>query len=130
MLARGSLVLSLLALSACGGGDDNGGMPDAAVQVDAPASTVMEVTCPAQPATTFATQATAFSPSTATITAGQIVKFVSTATHPIGPLPGSTETDPGISVAEGQTKCLKFMTAGTFKFICKVHSYLGTLTVN
>lgn len=129
MLVRSSLVLSLLALNACGGGGDNGGMPDAA-GTDAPASSVMVVTCPAQPAATFTTQLSSFSPSTASISVGEIVQFVSTSTHPIGPLPGSAETDPGISVAEGQTKCLKFMASGTFKFICKVHSYLGTLTVN
>ena len=128
MLVRTSLALSLLALAACD--DGGGGTPDAP-PTDAPASAVMEVTCPATPAATFVTQASSFSPASATINVGQVVKFESTAGHPIGPFNGNpAETDPGIAVAETRTKCLMFTRAGTFKFICTAHTYLGTLTVN
>jgi len=130
MTIRSSLALSLLTLAACGGGDDDsGGTPDAASQVDAQVSTVMAVTCPATPAETITTQSLSFDKPNVTISRGAIVKFVSTATHPIGPFAGA-DTDPGIVVPEGQTKCLMFTASGTFKFVCKVHSYLGTITVN
>lgn len=132
MSIRSLLAISALALTAaCGGGDDgNGGTPDAP-RPDAQPSTVMEVTCPATTPVTFTTQASSFSPSTATIAVGQTVKFVSTSTdHPIGPLTGDPLSDPGLRVPATQTKCFTFMATGTFKFICTVHSYLGTLTVN
>jgi plastocyanin len=66
-----------------------------------------------------------------TITRGAIVQFVSTSDHPIGPFNGDPSmTDPGIVVAEGQTKCLMFTAPGMFKYICTRHTYLGTITVN
>jgi len=128
MSVRCSLALSVLALAACG--DDGGGGVDAPSGVDAAPATVMMVTCPATPAATIMTQATSFSPATATISKGAIIQFVSTATHPIGPFPGGQMTDPGIVVPENTTRCLQFTASGTFKFICTVHSYLGTVTVN
>jgi len=129
MFVRSLLAISVLALTACGGGDDGGGTPDAA-RVDAPTATVVTVTCPATVAETITTQALSFDKPNVTISRGAIVKFVSTSTHPIGPFPGGQMTDPGIIVPEGQTRCLMFTATGTFKFICTVHSYLGTITVN
>jgi plastocyanin len=128
MLVRTSLAISLLALAAC---DDGGGStPDASPQIDAPGATVMTVTCPTTTVPTITTQASSFDMPTLAIQQGSIVKFVSTATHPVGPFPGGQMTDPGIVVPEGQTRCLMFTATGTFKFICTVHSYLGTITVN
>jgi plastocyanin len=130
MFVRSLLAISLLTLAACG--DDGGtAMPDGPKTDGPPAATVMEVTCPAGAVNpTITTLATAFDMPTATITRGSIVKFISTATHPIGPFPGGMMTDPGIRVPEGQTKCLMFTATGTFRFVCTVHSYLGTITVN
>jgi plastocyanin len=129
MLVRSSLAISILALAACGG-DDGGAAIDAPGGIDAPAPTVVAVTCPATPAATITTQAASFNPASTTISRGQIIQFVSTATHPIGPYPGGQMTDPGIVVPEGQTKCLMFTAIGTFKFICTQHSYAGTVIVN
>lgn len=129
MLVRNSLAISILALAACGG-DDGGAAIDAPAGIDAPAATVMAVTCPGGTLPTIMTQATSFNPASTTISRGQIIQFVSTATHPIGPYPGGQMTDPGIVVPEGQTKCLMFTATGTFKFICTVHSYVGTVIVN
>lgn len=130
MLVRSSLAILILALATCGG-DDGGATVDATTGRDAPASSVMEVTCPTNPAASFITQATSFSPTTATINVGQIVKFESTSSHPIGPFNGDPSmTDPGIVVPETKTKCFTFTRAGTFKFICTTHFYAGTLTVN
>jgi plastocyanin len=128
MSVRSLLAISILTLAACS--DDSTGTPDGPPTVDAPSATVMAVTCPATVAETITTQAASFDKPTATISRGAIVKFVSTSTHPIGPFPGGQMTDPGIVVGEGQTKCLMFTAAGTFKYICTVHSYLGTITVN
>jgi plastocyanin len=130
MLVRSSLAISILVLAACGG-DDGGAAIDAPTGVDAPASKVMEVTCPATTPVTFMTQDTSFSPAMASITLGQIVKFISTnSTHPIGPIPGDPLSDPGLRVPAGQTKCFNFLAKQTYKFQCTVHGYAGTLTVN
>jgi plastocyanin len=131
MSIRSLLAISALALTAgCGGGDDgNGGTPDAP-RPDARPSTVMAVTCPATTAETITTQLSSFDKPNVTVARGATVKFVSTSQHPIAPFPTGVDTDPGIVVAEGQTKCLTFTATGTFKFICKTHSYLGTITVN
>ena len=127
MFVRSLLSLCLLASAACG---DDGATPDAPRQIDAPAATVMTVTCPAGAVPTLTTLGTAFDMPTLSITQGQIVKFISTPTHPVGPFPGGQMTDPGIVVPENQTRCLMFTAKGTFKFICTVHQYLGTITVN
>jgi hypothetical protein len=128
MFVRSLLPISILALAACG--DDGGGGAVDARPIDGPGSTVMMVTCPAGTVPTITTLAAAFDMPTMTIARGSIVKFVSTATHPVGPFPTGVDTDPGIVVPEGQTRCLMFTATGTFKFICTVHSYLGTITVN
>ena len=123
MSAARLLFVSVSVLAACGGDDGGTKMPDAPM-----AASIVEVNpCPATPDATFMTMATSFNPSTATITQGQVAKFVSTATHPIAALAG---TDATLNVAEGGTKCFRFTMAGMFKFKCTVHGYVGTLTVN
>jgi plastocyanin len=132
MLVRSSLALSILALTACGG-DGGGAAIDAPGGVDAKPSQVMEVTCPATTPVTFTTDdaTLTFSPKTASITQGQIVKFVSTnSTHPIIPIPGDPLADPGLTVPGGQTKCFNFLMKGTYNFQCKIHGFVGALTVN
>jgi plastocyanin len=75
-----------------------------------------------------------FSPSTATITAGQYVKFTTTGTHNFQNQPGAPADSTFNSGTPGpQTSCLKFTTAGSFPFECVVHASMGmtgTLTVN
>lgn len=130
MSIRSLLAISALALSACGGGDE-GANPDAPKPpMDAPAATVMTVTCPATVADTITTQSISFDKPNVTVTRDAIVRFVSTAGHPIGPTRDGIMSDPGIRVPEGQTRCLRFTATGTFKFICTAHDYLGTITVN
>lgn len=131
MSLRSSLALSLLALAACGGDDGGNTQVDAPTGVDAAASKVMEVTCPATTPVTFMTLDQSFMPTTATITMGQIVKITSTnSTHPITPIPGDPLSDPGLRVPAGQTKCFNFLATGTFKFQCMTHGFVGSLTVN
>ena len=125
---RSSLAISILALTACPS-DGGGGTPDAAV--DAPTVAVREVTCPATPDASFLTTGTMFSPPAATISVGGIVKLESNSLeHPIGPFNGDPSvTDPALVVKAGTSKCFRFMRAGTFKFVCSAHFYVGTLTV-
>ena len=125
-----SLALSLFALAACGGGDDGGSPADAPSGVDAKVSTVMEVTCPATTPATFMTLGSSFMPTSATVSRGAIVKFDTGADHPIIPARDGVNTDPGIMVGPSKTKCLMFTVAGTFRFECQQHSYIGTLIVN
>lgn len=128
MPVRSLLPLCFLASAACG--DDAGSTPDAPKPVDAAAPTVMTVTCPAGVVPTLTTLDTRFDMQTLSITQGQIVKFITTPTHPVGPFPGGEMTDPGLVVPQDQTRCLMFTAKGTFKFICTTHQYLGTITVN
>lgn len=130
MSVRSLLALPVLVLAACGG--DDGNKTDASTGIDAKASNVMEVTCPATTTVTFTTLDTfVFMPASASTTVGTTVKFVSSnATHPIGPIPLNQQSDPGLVVPGGQTKCFNFLVAGMYKFECTQHSFVGTLTVN
>jgi plastocyanin len=129
-----SIALGLFLLAACGG-DDGGGMTQVdapAAMPDAPAATVMKVSCTGvTPAATISTSDTTFSysPSATTITVGSVVKFNTSASHDVKPNPIS-HSDPGLNVGFNEMACLKFTTAGTFSFICSVHSFAGMVTVN
>lgn len=129
MSARNMLSLCALALAACSS-DGGDATPDAATP-DAQAVAVKEVPCPATPNASFITNGDKFTPSTATISVGQIAKLESNSLeHPIGPFIGDASvTDPALVVPAGKSKCFAFMRPGTFKFVCSAHFYLGTLTV-
>jgi plastocyanin len=75
-----------------------------------------------------------FSPTTATITAGQYVKFTTSGDHNFQNQPGAAAASTFVSAAPGsQTTCLQFTVAGSFPFECVVHAGMGmtgTLTVN
>jgi len=112
-----------LAMAGCGGGGD----PPA---VDSPVSnpTIVRVDpCPATPDASFMTLSSRFEPTSATITQGQVVQFISESTHPIGPTGGTEAT---LTVPEGATRCFQFTAPGTYMFKCTVHGFVGTLTVN
>lgn len=129
MSARSLLAFFALALTGCSG-DGGGGTPDGP-RADAQTSRVMEVTCPASTPVTFTTLEARFEPQTASITMGQIVKFVSaTADHPIGAIPNDQLSDPRLVVPGKETKCFTFLATGMYKFQCTRHGYAGTLTVN
>ena len=126
MLPRVSFALSIL-LAACGGSSSN---PDAAVQGDAAPPSVRTVTCPPGVVPTVTTNASgdAFMPSSVTINVGGIVKFALAPSHNVNPNP-IRPTDPGLMVGLGATACLEFDKAGTFSFICSIHSFAGMITV-
>lgn len=129
MLVRSLLSLCLLTSAACDDGSSTG-TPDAP-RVDAFVSRVEQVNCQgATIAATFLTLDTRFQPATATINRGEIVKFDTTTDHPIIPTRDGLMTDPEIRVGPSNTKCLKFIASGTFRFECMTHQYIGTLTVN
>jgi plastocyanin len=122
-----------LALVACGG--DGTTKMDASVKMDAPAqqATVVAVDCASNtPAATVVEMDTvdAFMPMATTINMGQVVKFTTSLAHNLKPNPIAAKTDPGLSVDFNMTKCLRFTATGTFGFMCSVHSFVGTVTVN
>jgi plastocyanin len=124
MSARLSFALISM-VAACGGDGGNG---DNNMIDSPPAATIAAVDpCPATADATITTLATRFDPAMVTITQGQVVKIMSTATHPVGPL-GATPAI--LAVPEGQTKCFRFTSPGSFMFKCNTHSYVGTVTVN
>ena len=121
--------LCVLAIAACGGDDSSN------VQVDAPSAdstqqAVQAVTCPGSPDATVTSSNTSsvYAPAATTVPVGGIVKFAMASTHNVAPNT-LVNTDPGLSVGFGETKCLKFNKAGTFGFFCTAHSFTGTITV-
>lgn len=127
MLTRLSLVL-MVTLVACS--DSSSNPSDAQKQIDAAAATVMAVTCPSGtvPTVTTTNSSDVFTPNAATISVGQIVKFVMSSTHNVVPNPIQM-TDPGLKVNLNETKCLMFTQKGTFGFACGIHGFTGTITV-
>lgn len=125
MSARHFSLVLVSFVAACGGG---GGDSKTDAGTDAPAATIVAVDpCPGGEAATFMTLATAFSPVSASISQGQVVKFMTTTTHPVGPI---APTEATLAVPENQTKCFRFTSTGTFRFKCIVHGYAGMITVN
>lgn len=120
------LSIAVLVVAGCEAGGGQSVTIDAAP--DVPPTPVVELECPATVAGTIMDSPTAFIPKATTINIGQVVKFVITAEHFV--LPNTlTTTDPALNVKRGETKCFKFNTAGVYGFLCGVHSFTGTITV-
>ena len=69
-----------------------------------------------------------FIPNAVTVSVGQAVKFVITSEHFV--IPNTlTTTDPALNVKRGETKCFRFDVPGKYGFLCGVHSFTGTITV-
>lgn len=128
------IVGASLLVGCAGEGDGGGGgtpTPDAALAIDAPASTIAEVTpCPATPDAIVTTRddVYVYMPATTTITAGQVVRFETSLYHDVAPLPPMT--DAALTVGFGTSRCLRFTAPGTFRFKCTPHGFSGTITVN
>jgi len=125
-------LLLVFLLAACG---DDGGRPgpDAALTPDAAGASVTEVSCTGlTPAATVMTTdlSNSYAPMATTISSGQVVKFVTSMNHDVKPNPIAAKTDPGLTVGFNKTSCLKFTATGTFGFLCSVHSFVGSVTVN
>jgi plastocyanin len=120
-----ALVLLLVAACETGGGQTAGvdAAPDVAV-----APVVALASCPAFVATTIMDSPTMFIPKDSTIGIGQVAKFVITAEHFVMPNTLTT-TDPALMVKRGETKCFRFDVPGRYGFLCGVHSFTGTITV-
>lgn len=107
------------------GGGSNG--PDAAVDAPPPPVVALE-SCPTSVDATVMDSPTMFVPKATTIAAKGVVKFVITAEHLV--IPNTlTTTDPALMVRRGETKCFRFNAPGTYGFLCGVHSFPGTITV-
>ena len=121
-------VALFLVLGACGGGDD-GGSGDDGQSPDAEVSSVTEVDCAsATIAQTITTSGFAYSPSSATISAGEVVEFTPQAGHDVqSGNPGSPDGLFTVSLA-GQG-CFRFDDPGTYPFHCGPHQFAGSLTV-
>ena len=124
------LGLCVVVLAACGGDSKS---PDAAVTHDSASNaTVQMVTCPATPAATVTTSGFMYSPMTATISQGQVVKFMPAIDHDVEPghFPlDQTLADSGLNVSFGATTCLMFTQPGMYGFHCGPHHFNGTVVV-
>lgn len=121
------LWVAFLVAGACDAGGGQSVSIDAAPDVP-PTPVIALDECPATVAATIMDSPTAFIPKETTISVGKVVKFEITAEHFV--LPNTlTTTDPALSVKRGETKCFKFNTPGLYGFLCGVHSFTGTITV-
>ncbi len=122
-----SAVVVLLFAAACETGGGGSSTVDAAPDV-AVAPVVTLTDCPPVVAATIEDSPTMFVPKETTIPKGQSVKFVITAEHFV--LPNTlVNTDSMLNVKRGETKCFKFNVVGTYGFLCGVHGFTGTITV-
>lgn len=124
-MQRGHLLATLLVSIGCtsGGSSTPDAMPDAP-----PVPVTALSSCPATVAATIMDSPTAFIPNAVTISPGDVVKFEITAEHFV--LPNTlVPTDDVLRVARGETRCFRFDAPGTYGFLCGVHSFTGTVTV-
>jgi plastocyanin len=121
-----TVLLAILLTTAC---DNGGGSAPADAAPDAEVMPVLALDdCPDTTAASITDSATAFIPKESTISVGDVVKFVITAEHFV--IPNTlTTTDPALMVSRGETKCFQFNKPGTYGFLCGVHSFTGTITV-
>lgn len=116
---------ALIFAAACGGGTST--PADAAP--DTPVAPVELLDrCPDFVAGTVTDSSTAFIPMDTTIRAGDDVKFMITSEHIV--IPNTlVMTDPALNIGRGETKCFRFHEPGTYGFLCQVHGFTGTITV-
>lgn len=119
----------LLFVAACDtSGDEQPTVADAAPDASPPIPVVALDSCPTTVAATVMDSATTFIPRSSTISIGGVVKFEITAEHFV--IPNTlTTTDPALMVKRGETKCFRFNAPGTYNFLCGVHSFPGSITV-
>lgn len=117
---------AFITVAACGGGGSSTPI-DAAP--DTPAAPVELLDrCPDIVAGTVTDSSTAFIPMNTTIRAGDDVKFMITSEHIV--IPNTlVMTDPALNIGRGETKCFRFHQPGTYGFLCQVHGFTGTITV-
>lgn len=113
---------ALLLIAACGGDDAAGDDVDAP---DAAPSNVTEVSCGgATIAAEITTDGFAYSPTSATISVGEIVHFMpASSSHDVN------GDDPNLTVGLGGNKCFSFDAAGTYGFHCTPHGFQGSIIV-
>ena len=68
-------------------------------------------------------------PASTPISVGDIGKFTTHVEHNVVPDQAAAKTDPGLTVNQNATKCLRFTQVGTFGFMCQFHSFKGAITV-
>ncbi len=102
--------------------------PDAAI-------TVKQVACPPMaPVISTMDAVFAFSPPSTTIAQGDTIQFLMSPDHAVASseadvVDPADRWDPGLVVGFGDTKCLEFTSAGTFRFHCQAYNFRGVVVV-
>jgi plastocyanin len=118
------ICLGILLIAGC----DSGQAHRTDAPAEAPAAVVTLSACPPTVDATITDSAVAFVPTATTVRHRAIVEFMITAEHFV--LPNThVMTDPALMVDRGETKCFQFNTQGTYGFLCGVHGFTGTITV-
>ena len=91
-------------------------------------ATIQMVTCPATPAGTIMTNdlVDGYMPTSVTINAGQVVKFMTSASHDVSPDASSPAV---LHIPFNTTACLMFTQSGMFGFHCSIHGFSGSVVV-
>lgn len=119
-----SSVLSIVLVAACSGGSDRPPAPDA----PPPIPVVVLSSCPSTVDATVMDSPSMFVPAMTNVGVGSVVKFSINAEHFVIPHL-SLPTDQLLKVSRGETKCFRFDVAGTYNFVCGVHSFVGQIIV-
>ena len=118
------LTLATLLLTTLGAACGSSSNPPAQQDSPATSASVTSVSCTGiTPAMTISTNGDAYSPTSASISVGQVIQFTMPTAHNV------SSTTTGLAVDFGQTACLKFTAAGTYNFKCSVHLFTGSVTV-
>ena len=64
------------------------------------------------------------------IQVNDVVQFMPSSTHPVGPDSSAGMTDSGLVAKDNATTCLKFTAAGDFHYKCTFHGFKGTVNVS
>lgn len=121
------IVCVAMIFAACDSGTTPAAPKDAAPDVAVIPVELLD-SCPGGVAATVTDSSMAFIPKDTTIGVGQDVKFMITAEHIV--IPNTlVNTDPSLNIGRGETKCFRFHKAGTYGFLCQVHGFTGTITV-
>lgn len=148
-MIRRVLLGAIVFAVACGGSsnstpDSGGGGSGSGSGSGSAANTVMTVDCAsATPVATVTTPtigpsnfnyvsdpAGAEGSNSSDISVGDVVEFMPSSTHPVGPDAQSGMTDKGLVALDNKTTCLKFTAAGTFHYRCTEHGFKGIVNVS
>ncbi len=131
---QGTVLVAIAALLLTGCGNSSSSDTPAATQTTTQTATVQAVDCATvTPTATVSITGSSFNPAAASIAVNGVVKWTNNdgINHTV--TSGTQGSADGIfdsGLATGSSVCLQFNNAGTYKYYCRIHTFMtGTVTV-